>query len=520
MINSDEIAAHGQSVHNEIWNNDFGISTNQPAATSAANAVRLQGGGVFDMYLAALACAWVTDPANCSPYGRMQGVFSCGGVVGCLSAATRIRSAANSTVPVPGNIAAWFWFRDTGRLRLSFRDLVAPAISAAENGFTPSRALAIAVHASSRDLSQDLRTIYLDESGNLRSVVRNPCLAELLRVLAGSADEKQFWQALRSRDPGPWRSDDKLENPVSEVSWSSLLVAGPDGNTERLLSTGNLETWGTWTLVGAAIAAKLRSCGALDNFARAAEAYVLSTILLLERIPFVVGSLEPKVCRPSVDLDITSEAEEITQRVVHLMNASVDTLQEELGKTYFGDPGIHTDDTNTNVFTVACGDDVLSFTTSIGPWFGSKRSWWGAGLGFSYVMKSGSMFEGQTHDVTEMSPLIIELGGWHRVAIGAAGSERILGALTYLLFQRFGLGLRDDMARLISNPRIFPKDGKIRVHRDFCHTTRLHLESRGFALALVEYDLERHLGIVNLVERLDSGKFRSGTDPSGDGWAI
>ncbi|WP_245308094.1 gamma-glutamyltransferase [Rhizobium etli] len=472
------------------------------------------------MYLAALASAWITDPANCSPFGRMQGIYSIAGTAGCLGAATRIRSDVSSTIPVPGNISAWFWFRQSGRLKLSFHDLLAPAIAVAQDGFTPSPALATAVHRSTPDLSHDLRSIYLDDNGRLRALVRNPALSQLLRNLADSTDEDQFWQIMRSGNAGPWGAGESLRNPVQEVPLRSLDVVGPSGEADRVSGTGNLETWGTWTLLGVAIGAELRKSGVLTDFPQAMEAYVLSTILLLDRIPFLVGSLQPRVLSPSIEVDIELEARIIAGRVVRLMEGSVDALWVELGETYFGDPSIQTDDSNTNVFAVACGEDMLSFTTSIGPWFGSKQSWWGAALGYSYAMESRSLFEGQIHDVTEMSPLIIEAPGRQRLAIGAAGSERILGALTYLLFLRFGLGLSHDMARLMSLPRLFPKDGAIRVHRDFCHTARGHLEERGFKLTLVDYDLERHLGIVNLVERPIAGRYRSGTDPSGNGWAL
>ncbi|WJI74755.1 gamma-glutamyltransferase [Mesorhizobium sp. C395A] len=366
----------------------------------------------------------------------MQGIYSLAGVVGCLGAATRMRSVTDSTIPVPGNIAAWFWFRDSGRLRLSFRDLVAPAIVVARQGFTLSPALATALHLSSSDLTQDLRTIYLGDSASLRALVRNPALSELLRVLAESTCEDQFWRILRSSDPGPWQAEEGLENPVRDVTPRSLdAILGPNGEVERLFCTGNLETWGTWTLVGAAVAVELRKCRALDDFGRAMEAYVLATIL--------------------------------DRTLVRL-----------------------------------------------------KESWWRAALGFSYAMQSRVVFEGQKHDVTEMSPLILETTNRPRLAIGAAGSERILGALTYLLFLRFGLGLREDMTRLMSQPTLFPKDGGIRVHREFCQAARSHLESRGFTLTLADYSVEHHLGIVNLVERLDSGSYKSGTDLSGDGWAV
>jgi gamma-glutamyltranspeptidase/glutathione hydrolase len=135
-------------------------------------------------------------------------------------------------------------------------------------------------------------------------------------------------------------------------------------------------------------------------------------------------------------------------------------------------------------------------------------------------MKSRHLFAGQTHDVTEMSPLIIERNGKPWLAIGAAGSERIFGALTYMLFLKLGLGLPGDMAELITLPRLFPKDRKVRIHADMPIEIQRHLTDRGFNLDLTNYDLSKHLGIVNLVEEVRPGLFRSGADASGDGGAF
>ncbi|MBA1145213.1 gamma-glutamyltransferase [Mesorhizobium neociceri] len=491
------------------------------SATAAANAIRLQGGSVFDMYLAALACAWVADPANCSPFGRMQGVFSVAGEAGCLNAPTAVRRVPESAVPVPGNIAAWFFFKRSGRLRLPVRALLAPAAALAQQGFAPTMGLTIALESEAPVLSEPLRAIYLEETGAPRAHVRNPQLADLFRVLAESESEDDFWRILRARDPGPWRSEETLDNSVRQAAPLTLdLDPDPDGRAQRLLTTGALETWGTWTLLGAAVSVELRRRRALGDFSRAMEAYVLSTILVLDRIPFSVGTLEPKVGHPSVDLHLSSEASAIAERVIRLLDAPVEVLWKDLKSTYFPGPASWTDDANTNHFALASGDDFLSFTTSIGPWFGSKLSWWGAALGYSYAMKSNSLFQGQIHDVTEMSPLIGEVAGRPTFAIGSAGSERILGSLTYLLFLRFGLGFCDDMADLIARPRVFPKDGKLRMHPDFWPDARAHFEARGFEIAPTGYDPYTHVGMVNAVERLDRRRYKSGVDRSSTGSAL
>lgn len=496
----------------------FGIATPVPSATTAANVVCLQGGSVFDMYLAALACAWVADPANCSPFGRMQGVFSVAGEIGCLNAPTAIRRVPDTTVPVPGNIAAWFFLKGSGRLRLPISALLAPAIGLAQQGFAPASGLRVALESQGSALSEPLRAIYLNEINEPRENIQNRELARLLQILSKSESEDEFWRTLRFENLGPWLPEETLQNPVRERLPRALDLEFD--TPQRVLTTGAVETWGTWTLLGAAVSVELRRRGALGDISRAMEAYVLSTILLLDRVPFAVGTLEPKAGRPTVDVDIASEAVGIAERVIGLLRAPVDALWKDLKSTYFTGPTSWTDDANTNHFSIASGDDFLSFTTSIGPWFGSKVSWWGAALGYSYAMKSNSLFEGQTHDVTEMSPLIVEESGRSTLAIGSAGSERILGSLTYLLFLRYGLGFCEHMADLMAKPRVFPKDGKLRMHTDFWPDARAHLEARGFEIALTGYEPNTHLGMVNAVERLDNRHYKSGADPSSSGSAL
>ncbi|MDP1875546.1 gamma-glutamyltransferase [Phenylobacterium sp.] len=501
-------------------NRDFSASSNHPAATEAARRVRLQGGGVLDMYLAALATAWVVDPANCSPFGRMQGVYSTGGGYDCLYAPTGIRDEPGSTVPVPGNIAAYFALRQSGRLQLPLSTILAPARSIAVGGFRPSSGLSAAAQASAADLQPDFRRIYLDDRGGVRARVRNPQLSQLLEVLGRASDERAFWTELYQHRPGPWALETLLDNSPRSGPPRDLEVLGRDGRRYRLRTTANLETWGPWTLLGAAVISHLQVAGAITDLETAMEAYLLATILVLDRIPFSVGLLLPKSASPSVDIDVEAEGRAIAARVGQLLRATPAELWAELAGTYFPGEGSKTDDRNTNAFAIASDGDLLSFTTSLGPWFGSKRAWFGAGLAYSYAMKSRRLFEGQTHDVTEMSPLIIERDGSPWLAIGAAGSERIYGALTYMLFLKLSLGLSGDMADLMMTPRLFPKDGKVRIHRDMPQGVQRHLAARGFVLEATDYDSRKHLGIVNLVERVSEGVYRSGADPSSSGGAL
>lgn len=497
----------------------YGVSANHPAAVDAARQVRLQGGGVFDMYLAALAAAWVVDPANCSPFGRMQGLYLSNGKYCCLHAATQLRSEAGSTVPCPGNIPAYFHLQSSGRLRLSMASILAPALAIARKGFRPTDALRVAIRSSAREMHPEMKTIYMDDGGQVRSHIYNPQLAEFLEVLGRMPDEGALWDELYAREPGPWQRNELPTNAPRESLPKKLALRGLDGRTYQLHTTGNLETWGTWTLLNSAVTADLQASGTLSTLEVATEAYLLATILVLDRIPFKVGTLKPRTANPSVDVDLQYESRVIAERVRKLLAASRADLWADLDRTYFASAS-NTDDRNTNAFAFAVNDDFLSFTTSMGPWFGSKRSWFGAGLAYSYAMKSGQVFTGQTHDATEMSSLIVERDGHPWLAMGAAGSERIFGALTYLLHLKLGLNCRGDMAELMMMPRLFPKDGKVRIHSDMPRSVQQHLVGRGFTLAATRYDLEKHLGIVNLVEQVRPGVFRSGADPSGDGGVL
>lgn len=501
-------------------NRGFGASTNHPIATEAARRIRLQGGGVLDMYLAALATAWVVDPANCSPFGRMQGLYLIKGEYGCLHAATKIREQLGSTVPIPGNISAYFDLRRSGRLQLSLATILGPAQTIARQGFRPTEALRVAILSSASEMQSELKDIYLDGNGHIRASIHNPQLGELLDVLGRASDEEAFWSELYGRRPGPWEREVLMTNRPRESRPRELTLRGTDGLAYLLRATGNQETWGTWTLLGAGVIAELQASGALSTLEAAMEAYLLSTILVLDRIPFNVGSLKPKTSNPSVEINIESESRTIANRVRKLLASPRSDLWADLARTYFGGEASKTDDRNTNAFAFAVNDDFLSFTTSMGPWFGSKRAWFGAGLAYSYAMKSRQLFAGQTHDVTEMSPLIVERDGRPWLAIGAAGSERIFGALTFLLFLKLGLGRPGEMAELMMLPRLFPKDGKVRIHRDMPESVQRHLVSRGFVLDPTEYDARKHLGIVNLVEQVRADIYRSGADPSGGGGAI
>lgn len=494
----------------------YAISTNHPLASRAAEATRLAGGGVYDMMLAAVAASWVVDPANSSPFGRIQGVNASSARVDTLHAATMIRDISGSTVPIPGTIAAIRLCAQSGRLRLPLAKVLAPAVTIARQGHEPSVALRDILRSTADDIDPVLRGLYLDADGTSLPIVRNPALADLIETLGRAANDAAFWTVLGEGDSLPWAAQELAGN---EARFGRSLAA-PIGSIGTLHTTSIIETWGPWMMLGISVLDRLKQSGAMINAPRAAEAFAIAMILLLDRIPFRVGTLEPKMEKPTIPSDPQSEADVIARRTLTLLDGPPRMLWEAIGATAYGTDAARTDDRNTTHFSVADGTDMLAWTTSIGPWFGSRQGVSGAALGYSYAMRSGQRYRGQTHDGTELSPIIAIDGGEPVLAIGAAGSERILGALCWLFFERLRSARPTSFGALIRSPRLFPKDGKLRVHEDMPRAVLDHLISRGFTLQRVAYDVTRHLGIVGLVERDPHGALSSASDPSSSGLAL
>lgn len=494
----------------------YAIATNHPLATRAAEQIKQMGGGAYDMMIAAIAASWVVDPANSSPFGRIQGVNASGVEIDTIHAATMLRDAPDSTVPIPGNIAAIELCRSEGRLRLPLAQVLRPAIAIARGGHAPSQALRDILRMTSDTLDHELRDIYLAEDGLPRATLRNMDLADLIQSLGQTTDGDSFWKNLRAAGTLPWSADELQGNRA----WLGQPLRHAVGSLGVLNTTANIETWGPWTMLGIAILDRLHNSGLLNNAARAAEAYAVSTILLLERLPFRVGTLEPKVEAPNLDFDLAEEADSIARRTAALVAGTQAQLWQAINTTSFGAKAGQTDDRNTTHFSIADGQDMLAWTTSIGPWFGSRQACCGAALGYSYAMRSGRRYRGQTHDGTELSPIVMTRDRVAVLAIGAAGSERILGALSWMFMQAIRSAGATDFGKLIHLSRLFPKDGALRIHHDMPRDIQNHLISRGFAIQRVDYDVTQHLGIVGLVERDKSGVFSGAADPSSSGLAL
>jgi gamma-glutamyltranspeptidase/glutathione hydrolase len=119
-----------------------------------------------------------------------------------------------------------------------------------------------------------------------------------------------------------------------------------------------------------------------------------------------------------------------------------------------------------------------------------------------------------------MTPTIVLRDGRPVLVLGAAGSERIPGAILQVVSHVLDRGLPVEEA--LRAPRVFSADAqRIRLWDDTPPHVREALRKRGFELDVVPRGPRRHLGIVHVVARDSAtGAITGAADPVYDGAAL
>ena len=173
----------------------------------------------------------------------------------------------------------------------------------------------------------------------------------------------------------------------------------------------------------------------------------------------------------------------------------------------------------THLSVMDAEGNAVALTTSIGPRFGAGVATPELGFLYAHSYRMRSSPEPGERDYTEMTPTIALRDGKPFLVLGAAGSERIPGAILHVLSNVIDRGMPLDEA--VAAPRVFSPDGKrVRVHDDTPAAVIEALRARGFAVELVPRGISRHLGIVQAVMfDAKTGEFAGTADPVYDGSA-
>lgn len=518
---------HGKSMQGE---NGI-VSAGSPHAARAGARVLAEGGNAVDAAIAAALALAVADPINASLFGRTQ-ILGCDaeGCAWAIDGATaaprkiarsdRARFLRNgfAAVPVPGLLNALAKaHREHGRLPLEH--LVAPALALAEDGFVIPTHLGEIWQEKGAPLAADpgARKYFLKPDGlcyGPGETFRQPALARLLQGLQTNLtavfDDPRERNALASRIAAAGGhvaatdlSDiESLPGEVVRTRFQSceIVTIGRQGWGHSLVEMLNILEKSGWT----------------PQDPRFTEAMALTILCALHDRPQEIGTLKPKIFGLSFEtLADESFARERAACIEGLLAAQA--LPTDFAASFGARRGSPDRDTS-HLSVVDREGGMVALTTSIGPHFGAGVADEVHGCLFAHSYRMASQPTPSARDVTEMTPTIVLRDGRPILSIGAAGSERIPGAVFQVLVNLFVHEM--PLAQATDAPRLNWTGGALRVHSDFPEAQLRRLLGRGYEIVRTARDHRQHLGIVQAVMRNEDGGAWGCADPSYDGASI
>lgn len=484
----------------------------QAAADAGADMFRL-GGNAADAAIAAALAMTVVDPANTSIMGRTHIVIvKPSRETIAIDGRTAVpeawrggeKAAGRGAVPIGGNLKS-FEYALQRHGRLSLPQVVAPAIRLAENGFVVRKNLARAWARQVPLLAKDphARALFLRPDGNPPrdgETFKQPRLADTLAVYARdgaagiigltAADDLGLLNLAGNKIT---RADVMNYRPL-DAEWLDFRYRG----------------WRIWTIgrqgYGYLLEETLSILEAFD-LKSMGEAQRWATMLLAQRLAFrdraiALGS-RPEDLRESGHLGRQRD---------ELRNA----LAGSSAGSYFNAPPAASEPHDTTHLSVVDGSGMtVSLTQSIGPHFGAAAaSPHGYLFAHSYQMATGR--REAARDVTAMLPTVLESPEGARIALGAAGSDRIPGAVIRAIVHSIDLGMRPRQA--VMEPALVIHDGYVQASAELEATTLDQLARSGFPLRTVARFEGEHFGLLHVARSEPGGtSFSAAADTYWDG---
>lgn len=488
------------------------VAAGSQAAADAGVEMLRSGGNAVDAAVAAALAMTVVDPANTSIAGRCHIVIApASGQAFAIDGRSAVPAAWTGgdkaeglgAVPVGGNLKS-FEQALQSHGRLSLADVAAPSIKLAESGFVIRSNLARVWARQASELAKDAhaRALFLRPDGEpprYGETFRQPELAETLRLYARSgsagvtagtaADDLALLHAAGSKA----NQADIVEYRPLDAEWLGFRYRG----------------WKIWTIGRQGYGYLLQeTLSILEGFDLASidDARRWATMLLAQRLAFRDRA---------VALGTAPEALQAAAHVGKLREELRNILASSGAARYFNAPPPPERGDTTHLSVVDGSGLAVALTQSIGPHFGAAAaSPHGYLFAHSYQMASGRRTS--PRDVTAMLPVVLEAPDGARVALGAAGSDRIPGAVIRAIVHSVDLGMRPQQA--VMEPALVIHDGHVQASAELEAATLHRLEQWGFPLRLVARFEGEHFGLLH-VARSDSGgaSFSAAADSYWDG---
>lgn len=487
----------------------------KPAADAGA-AILSAGGNAVDAIVATAIAMAVVDPSNTSIMGRTHLlVLNASGECDAIDGRSMVPAAWHAgdkatgragVVPVGGNPRSFeHALQRFGRLTME--QVCAPAIRLARDGFEVPSNLARVWSRRVPVLQRNpvAAKLFLKEGGlpyREGEVFRQPELAASLSLYAKGGADRFLNQAL-TRDLA------LLQAAGSKLTTEDFLAYRPiDAEYIHTRYRG----WDVWTIgrqgYGFLVAQTLELLQAYDlRLMSAADRW--ATMLVAQQVAFKGQRDEALGSNASSLLD-RNRIQMLAQRVRAILQSSNASGLFEVPPTK---PGIPQDTTHISV--VDAQGMVASMTESIGPHFGTGfASPNGYLFAHSYQMASGQP-DPDGRDVTSMLPTILRSPDGTLVALGAAGADKIRGAVLRAIVNTVDLGMTAQQA--VAEPACVIHNGYVQASRELDPSVRMHLQRIGVTPRMVGRSDGDHFGVLHVAKRHADGSFSGGADTYWDG---
>ncbi|SEP05886.1 gamma-glutamyltranspeptidase / glutathione hydrolase [Salinihabitans flavidus] len=509
------------------------VAAGSPFAAAAGAEVLKRGGNAADAAVATTLALAVADPANCSFFGRCQilwrgpdgevhaidGASATPAGVAPLSDPDDVREGF-ACAAIPGLPQALARLQaEHGRLTLS--DVVAPAVRLAEKGFAPPAHLGAVWRQRLGELAaagQAEDYVARGAQGpTAPALFRHPRLAALLHafgaqgpsVITGSVAARRLAQGVCQRG-GYWSAADLADSEARDGE----VIRGRFRDCEVI--TLGRQGWGH---------SLIEMLSILDAFPRLGRVLTADEVRLLVLIvrtcfndrPQLLGSLEPKP--DGIPLEILISPGFIDSRVAAVRAEMARRPEAGVWPFVSAQRSDAREDQDTTHLSVIDGDGAtVAMTGSIGPHFGMRVAdpIHGVLMAKSYTMETKPV--PGARDVTEMCPTIITRNGRLLMSLGAAGSERIPGAILQVIANVVDRGL--SLREAVKFARVNLKDDVPRLDVHAGDGVIAGLKHHGILPEMNRGGHTNHLGIVQVAGISASGRFSGAADSSWDGAAI
>jgi gamma-glutamyltranspeptidase/glutathione hydrolase len=481
-----------------------GVVIGEENGAKVGERILAEGGNAIDAAVAAALMACVATPSRCGVggYGGHMTIALKGGKkVASIDYNTMAPAAARAdmyplddkgqvqgrknffgwlAVGVPGTLAGLQLALERYGTR-TFRELVQPAIEAAENGIVVTDFLQRAIRSALPRFRNDAGSskLYLKDGQPppVGERLRNPDLAKLLTTLAERNSVDSFYRG------------DIGQRLAEEFEKNEGLVTAKDlaEYHAREVEPLNLK-WNDFSIFTAPLTA-----GGLTMVQALAVLKALNRAMMKDPLKMAHARLEALRLAWKDRLTLLGDPEKVKVPVKHLLSASY--IRELASKVESGVEAKrpleiqvqkHTDDGTNNISCVDAEGNMVAMTLTQGGGFGAQVTAEGLGVTLGHGMSRFYPHPGHPNapgpgkrPLHNMCPSVVLRNGKPVLALGGAGGVRIPNAIYDVLWKYVGQGAT--MAAAIAAPRLNCTGTlDVTVEREWPKDSANHLAELGF----------------------------------------